>query len=275
MKQWEELTFSDDYMFKLVLRNEDLCTGFIERIMRCPVAKISYINEEKVLQPNYDGKGVRVDVYVGNSDEVFDLEMQMWNSGLLMLAKRSRYYQAAMDIDMLKRGDSYTKLKHSYIVFICPFDIFEQGRHLYTFKNFCQEDKNLSLNDERAIMFLNTHGTMNDVPSELLALCDYINGKYTDDALVRKIDDEIKHVKSMQKERMSYMTYAMKLEDMRAMGRAEGINLGRAEGRLEVLLTSIKNLMNNVGFSLEQAINVVGANDEEKARCLAALNAQK
>ena len=129
MKAWEDLQFHDDYMFKLVMRDKTICKGTIERILRFPVGDIHYVNYEQTFELGFDSKSVRMDVYVANSNEVVDLEMQMWNPGAKHLVKRSRYYQAVLDADCLCRADSYTDLRRSYVIFICPFDIFGEGRH--------------------------------------------------------------------------------------------------------------------------------------------------
>ena len=43
------------------------------------------------------------------------------------LAKRTRYYQAMIDMDVLEKGDDYSMLNPAYIIFICTFDAFDQG----------------------------------------------------------------------------------------------------------------------------------------------------
>lgn len=53
---------------------------------------------------------------------IFDVEMQM--SDTLELPKRSRYYQSVCDMDSLEAGKFYSDLKESYVIFICPFDLF-------------------------------------------------------------------------------------------------------------------------------------------------------
>ena len=42
------------------------------------------------------------------------------------LGKRSRYYQANMDLDCLKEGEDYAKLKKCYVIFLCTFDYFKK-----------------------------------------------------------------------------------------------------------------------------------------------------
>ena len=254
MKAWEDLQFHDDYMFKLVMRDKTICKGTIERILRFPVGDIHYVTYEQTFDLGFDSKSVRMDVYVANSSEVVDLEMQMWNPGMKHLVKRSRYYQAVLDADCLCRADSYTDLRRSYVIFICPFDIFGEGRHIYTFKNFCVENKDLSLDDERTIVFFNTVGTANDIPADLRALKDYINGKPSDDAFVTAIDNKIKLTKAIAKERMSYVKYSIKMQDARDQGRKEG----REEGREEGLLAALKNLIANGNISAANAMTLLG-----------------
>ena len=119
----------------------------------------------------------------------------------------------------------------TYIIFICPFDPFKMSRHIYTFRNLCMEDKGLELNDKTTKVFVNSKGTADDVAPDVKAFLDYVNGVISDDAFVREIDDEILRVKRIEKEKVSYMTYAMKLAEEREEGRAEG----REEGKIEIV----------------------------------------
>ena len=59
-----------------------------------------------------------------------------------------RYYQAMIDMDMLKKGEVYNQLRPSYIIFICTFDAFDEGLPMYTFRNRCVEKDGLELGDE-------------------------------------------------------------------------------------------------------------------------------
>lgn len=46
--------------------------------------------------------------------------------------------------------------------------------------------------------------------------------------------------------------------------RIEGLEEGRAEGRAEALAISVKNLMQNVGYTLEEAMDVLGVSSEDR-----------
>lgn len=43
---------------------------------------------------------------------------------ILFMDKYSIYYSSLCDIDQLGKGDDYNKLKDTYIIFICTFDLF-------------------------------------------------------------------------------------------------------------------------------------------------------
>ena len=68
--------------------------------------------------------GAKGDVYVEDGkNTVYDIEMQKVDTH--ELPKRSRYYQAMIDLNLIEKGDYYAKLKKSYVIFICldnPFD---------------------------------------------------------------------------------------------------------------------------------------------------------
>ena len=59
--------------------------------------------------------------------------------------KRTRYYQGMIDMDELKKGQYYTELKESFIIFICTFDPFGENLPMYTFRHRCIEKEGLEL----------------------------------------------------------------------------------------------------------------------------------
>ena len=91
------------------------------------------------------------------------------------LAKRMRYYQSQMHADHLARGKDYVELKKTIIIFICPFDPYKRGWHLYGFENTCRRDAALKLGDDTVKIILNTHGTGEDITPQLQAFMDYVN----------------------------------------------------------------------------------------------------
>ena len=115
IKPIEDLTFVDDYMFGYILQNESICKKLLERLLKIKIEKLEFPKLQKSISPFYETKGVRLDVYVKDSDKVFDIEIQ--NSINIDLPKRTRYYQSMVDIDSLLKGENYSNLKESFIIF--------------------------------------------------------------------------------------------------------------------------------------------------------------
>jgi predicted transposase/invertase (TIGR01784 family) len=77
-------------------------------------------------------------------------------------------------LELISKWEDYRRLAKSYIIFICTFDLFNKGRHKYTFQNVCLEDNSIILNDEAQKIILNTKGILNDLNDELLEFLNYV-----------------------------------------------------------------------------------------------------
>lgn len=193
---WEDLGLSNDFLFGKVMQNPELCKEMLHRILPdLQIDHIEYPELQKTIKPDVDAKSIRLDVYVkDNQNKIYDIEIQMANTR--ELPKRTRYYQSLIDLQLLDKGIEYRYLKKSFIIFICLFDLFKKGRHIYTFQNTCQEDTSIILDDETCKIFLNTESTMDDVGKELSVFLDYIAGKETeDDVYIRKLMEAVKEAK--------------------------------------------------------------------------------
>ena len=115
-----------------------------------------------------------------------------------------------IDLQLIDKGQLYDELKRSYVIFICPFDLYGKGRHIYTFENICKEDGSISMGDEAVKIFLNAKGTLDDVSDELKAFLDYVAGKKPKDAYVERLDEAVKEAKKNREWRHEYMTLLMR-----------------------------------------------------------------
>ena len=180
-RSWEELGISNDFLFGKVMQNPELCKELLQRILPdLDIDHVEYPELQKSIEQDRDAHGVRLDVYVKDDKEtVYDIEMQVSNTK--ELPKRSRYYQSMIDLQLIDKKQHYKRLNRSYIIFICPFDLYDKGRHIYTFENICKENKSVSMGDEAVKIFLNTEGTLDDVSKELMAVLNYVAGRKSDD----------------------------------------------------------------------------------------------
>ena len=148
-KKYEELTFSDDFMFcKILEQDPELCRELLELILDRKVGELVSVNRQKPIEITADGKGVRFDIYAeGNDGIVYNVEMQ--NASLEAIAKRSRYSQGMIDLNLLQRGAEYRDLNQSYVIYICQKNLYGNvARHKYSFLNLCREDTDIELGDE-------------------------------------------------------------------------------------------------------------------------------
>ena len=236
IKDWEELTIQDNFLFQKVMRNKRLCQYLIEKILQIKIADITYPDTEKTIDIRLDSKSIRLDVYVkDNTGRVFDIEMQCTNEKENGLAKRTRYYQAMIDMDVLEKGDDYSKLNPAYIIFICTFDAFDQGLPMYTFRNRCVEQEGIELNDEATKIFLNSKGDSPTLDPDVRAFLRYVDGKAAEGVFVQEVDKEVRRVKQHDETRREYMTLAMELKRMFAEGEKTGEEKGQRRRTMMIL----------------------------------------
>lgn len=232
---WEELGIGNDFLFGKVMQNVELCKELLQIILpELEIDRIEYPQLQKSIRSDVDAKSVRLDVYVKDGKgTVYDIEMQVTDTK--ELPKRTRYYQSMIDLQMIDKGELYNKLKPSYIIFISPFDTFGMGRHIYTFENRCREDMSIALNDGTTKIFLNAVSEMDDTSKELRAFLDYVAGKESDDAFVRKLEEAVKKARKNREWRHEYMTLLMRdqenIEKGKQQERERGIKLMIESGK--------------------------------------------
>ena len=233
---WESLGISNDFMFGKVMQDAELCKELLQRILPdLEIDHVEYPETQKGIRPDVDAKSVRLDVYVRDGKgTVYDIEMQVADTR--ELPKRSRYYQSMIDLQMIDKGQSYKKLKPSYVIFICSFDIFNKGRHIYTFENTCKEDNSVFLEDGAVKIFLNADGKQDDVSKELKAFLDYVAGKESEDNFVQRLAEAVKEAKKNREWRHEYMTLLMRDQ--------ENMEKGQSVGE-EMMLMLIQKLVDN------------------------------
>ena len=222
-KKYEELNFTDDFMFcKVLTNNPQLCHELLELIIGKKVGKFLTLDKQKPIEITADGKGIRFDVYSEDDQNVvYDCEMQAADN--TNLPKRTRYYQGMVDLNLIERGADYSELKKSYIIFICPFDAFGQGLHKYTFKNYCEELPKLALGDESTKIFLCAEGNTDDVSLEMREFLNWMTSGQTGNSnLVKNLEQAVQKARNHEEWRTEYMTLLMRDNKMREEGREQG-----------------------------------------------------
>ncbi len=239
-KTLRELTLKDNFMFGAVMSDEENCRRLLELILQIPIERVT-VSKEKTIIYNPECKGVRLDVYAKDEKNThYNVEMQTVLKRAL--EKRTRYYHSQIDMELLFSGADYSELPDTYVIFICDFDLFGEGKYCYTFEQRCKEDNGLYLQDGSRSIFLSTQGKNRDeVPQELVKFLEFVKADLKDsmkdyeDEFVGNLQMSIQKIKETRKWEEHFMGWYDIMEDEKAEARAEGKAEGKAELLVEIL----------------------------------------
>ena len=268
-KRWEDLTITDDFMFCKVMSDPDICKELLEILLHIKIERLEFQEPQKSFKLTSESRGIRLDVYVKDSNRVFDIELQTTNERNLEL--RTRYYQGVMDISELEKGEFYSNMKESYIIFICMFDPFGADMPIYTVKQTFTENEKLIFDDKTHKIFYNVNAfekLSNDV--ETKAFLEYLCKHQSTSKFTDTLERAVYRNRNNQNWRKDYMTLAYNLslaaEKAAKKAREEGISIGRNEGislgaQQKAIETAKKFLA--MGLSVEQVADGTGLSIDE------------
>ena len=139
---WEEIDEKDAFMFAAVMSDAEQCRHLLELVLEMKILEVNVVAEKTIsYHPEYHG--VRLDVMAeeAGTKRRFNVEMQVKTE--TVLAKRSRYYHAQMDMDALLTGETYDQLPDTYVIFICDFVPFDSRLYRYNIRNVVRETNEL------------------------------------------------------------------------------------------------------------------------------------
>ncbi|MBR4470025.1 MAG: Rpn family recombination-promoting nuclease/putative transposase [Erysipelotrichaceae bacterium] len=248
-KYEENYPFTNDLMFCYVLSNNpDLAKELIELILDLKIDHVEIAESQKTLNYSIDSRSVRFDVYMKNDTDVFDVEMQTGDT--YDLPKRMRYYQAAITCDDLSRGDSYSRLRNSYVIFICTKDPFGTGNAIYRFRMMEEDDMAIEYDDGAYDVVINCAGHDPSMSQELQNLLSYLREGSPVDNFTHRIQNEVEQFNQDPSFRRTAMTLYEKIRD----ASREGLQKGLQKGDYNRILQSVKSLIaNNYVESEEEA----------------------
>ena len=240
-KTLKDLNLLDRFLFSQAADDPDTMRDMLEIILGREVVLKLLPQTEKEQRTHPLNRYVRLDVWAMDEEErIYNTEVQREDTG--NLPKRSRFYQALIDSNLLKPGEvGFQRLNPVYIILICPFDLFGYGLYRYTFQMQCKEVPELTLQDDAVRIFLNTRGQHAEgVPQELIELLRYmehtteeVSASCTSER-IHNIQKRIHTIKSSEKIGVKYMQAweekILEQEKAREEGRKEGLAAGLSQG---------------------------------------------
>lgn len=235
-RQLKELTIKDSFMFGAVMLDEENCRGLLEMVLGIAISRVEVSQEKSIVyHPEY--KGIRLDVYAQDEKNTrYNIEMQVARKD--DLGRRARYYHSQIDMELLLRGGDYAELPDTFVIFICDFDPFGEGKYCYTFETRCVEDECIRLGEGSISIFLSTHGKNEEVTSPgLVKFLRFVKAdldgsqREFGDKYISQLQQSIRCIKENRMMEERYMLFEEMLRDERAEGKAEG----KAEDVLNLL----------------------------------------
>ena len=258
LQKIQSFRYIDDFFFSVSL------DGFkpgVELILRTVLNNNRIIVDEIYTQKdviNWYGRSVRFDVFASADGKKFNCEIQRDSSGAIPL--RARYNSSLLDAREVQKGTDYSNLPETVVIMIFEHDVFSMGLPLYHVRRTIEES-GLPFDDKSSIIYVN--GQIQD---------ETPLGRLMHDFFCRDAKDM--HYKILT-DRMSFFkedkggVHSM-CEVMEELVK-ESMEKGKAEGKAEERVTSVRNLMNSLGFTAKQAMDALKIPAAEQSKLAGSL----
>ena len=259
-QEWERVNslvdtltlFDDELMARVFDRNAKATELVLRLILGRNIKVISVNGQEEIRNAKVGGRNIILDVHaIDVAGEEMNIEVQGGSEGAHV--RRARYHSSMLDTGMLKESQPLKELKDSYVIFIYKRDKFGKGLPLYHVDRYIKE----------------TEETFGD-GSHII----YVNGSYKGDDAIGKLVSDFHQTDS---ENMYYSELADGVEHYKETEKGRG-NMSEAvekyareyaeECVIVEKITSVKNLMNNMKLTLEQALNALGISDKDREQII-------
>ena len=262
----EDLNLVDKFLFDETVEDKESYQTIINILLENEIELLDKPQTEKELRVSPQLRQIRLDVVsMDQEKKLYYTEMQKKDTGNLI--RRSRYYQAQLDVSLLEPGSTdFNLLNDSCFILISPFDIFGRGLYRYTFEGTCKECPDLKLGDGAVRVFINTKGrNREDFSQEFLDFMEYINettdavADNTQSIRIKLIHKRVKKIKLSEKMGVKYMQRWEELAYARQDGKAEG----KAEGEeIKLIKLICRKLIKNktpeeIGEDLEEDVEII------------------
>ena len=201
-----------------------------------------------------------------NGEEI-DIEVQGNSEGAHI--RRARYHSSMVDSRILKEGQAFKELKDSYVIFIYKHDKFRKGLPLYHIDRYVRETNEL-FEDGSHIIYVNGNYKGDD---EIGKLMEDFHQQDPDNMYYDALAQGVKHFKETEKGRdqmcEAVENYAKEYAKRHAEEYAKEYAKRHAEEyakeyEIKGKIAIVQNVMESMGVSLEQALDISKIQGEER-----------
>ena len=268
-----ELTlFDDDLMSRVFDKNIKATELLLRIILGKKVKVISVTGQNEMKNHQVGGRNITLDVdAMDENGEEIDIEVQGNSEGAHV--RRARYHSSMVDSRMLKEGQAFRELRDSYVIFIYKHDKFRKGLPLYHVERYVGET-NEQFRDGSHIIYVNGNYKGND---EIGQLMQDFREKNPECMHYTELAESVKNFKEKEggREEMSEIVerYINERVEERVEERVKECVEERVKECVEERVKervekektiSVQNLMNNMKWTLDQALDALGIKGKER-----------
>lgn len=252
LRRLRECTPMDDEFMRCLFKDN---IPLVQLVLRIITGKddleIVECRTQKDMKRLAGARSVCLDAYgTDSADKKYDLEIQRASKGAR--PHRARYHSSVMDIENLDAGQEFEELPDTYTIFITEEDFFGKGEAVYPVER----------------INLVTGSSFED--GEHIV---YVNGAYRGDSAIGKLMHDFNCAKA---EDMNYDLMAERTRYLKE--NPEGVKEMSAimeemcnETAENTILQTIRNLMETMGWTAEEAMEAMKVPDSEKRKYTARL----
>ena len=234
----KDLVPMDDNFFEKIAEDVETIEEILQVILQKKSLRIIKVIPQKSIK-NLQGRSVRLDALCEDDVRKFyNVEVQLANSDNHV--RRVRYNASCITANVTDTGANFEKVPDLYVIYISKFDMFNKGKTIYHVEPTIQETGELVDNGLHEI-YVNTAV---DDGTEIAELMKCFLQKEIDNPKFKKFQKRVKYFKE-DKEGVLKMCEAFE------------------KYALKKLVNAADNLINNHGFSIEEACETVNITIED------------
>ena len=257
-------TFKTDTLFKMLfVEHQGLLKKLVAVLMGISVESITQFDiQNPEIQPeNLGDKFCRLDINMVVNGQLVDLEIQVCSQGDYI--ERVMFYWAKEFASALPSGGHYSELPRTMILSILDFTLFEDYTEYHSFFQPLEVTRHTLMSDKMGFHFFELPKLPEKVSDkdELLLWLALFNAN---------TEEELQQIKALEVPEMEQAINAYykitessrfrEIERVREKARndeASALHHAKMEGAFQSTLASIKNLMDSLNLTAEQAMSAL------------------
>jgi hypothetical protein len=262
VRQWSEETqqavdklclFDDDFMSLIFDGNIEATEFLLNTIFGRTDLKVIEVKGQYEYKNVLPYRCMIIDIRaVDETGKLYDVEVQKADSGAI--PQRARFHSSLIDSKLLKQGQEFKDIKDSYVIFITQNDVIGAGLPLYHIERVIKETKE-EFGDGSHIIYVN--GAYKDDDSAIGRLIHDFGCVKSSDMYCEVLKNCVKYYKETEGGRNIMCQIIEEFADKRAETK-----------RIDTSFYLVKNLMDSMNLTVEQAMEALKIAEDDKAEIL-------